>query len=539
MKKIITLLITLFYLINVNAQCWSKISTGNQFTVALKTDGSLWGWGFNTLGQLGDGTNTSTNTPGQVGAENNWAVVSAGGFHTLAIKTDGTLWAWGNGGFGQLGTGNTININTPVQAGTDNDWDTVVSGQQYFSLALKVNGTLWGWGQGLGINSTIPVQIGTDNNWASISASSSHVLAIKKNGTLWAWGSNSFGELGDGTKKGQVIPVQIGTGNDWAAVSAGGTYNFSSSYSLALKTNGTLWSWGSNYFGQLGDGTNNDKNVPGQIGAGTSWVNISAGGGHTLAIMKNGTIWAWGYNYSGQLGDGTNIDRNMPVQTGADIDWNDFFAGEANSFAIKSNNSLWAWGISPLGDGTNTSQNTPFQIICGVLPIKLVTFTGQQYLHISLLNWQTTNEINTSHFIVQHSVNSTTFNNIGRVEARNTSGTHDYSFTDGSPVDGVNFYRLQMVDIDSKTTYSSIIKILFTDKIELQVFPNPAKNTITVSGLENKGTIKIISVDGKVVKQLSAKAGSMLLDISTLTKGIYILQYNNENKTEQLKIIKQ
>jgi uncharacterized repeat protein (TIGR03803 family) len=174
-----------------------------------------------------------------------------------------------------------------------------------------------------------------------------------------------------------------------------------------------------------------------------------------------------------------------------------------------------------------------------ILAINLQTFTVQQYLQTSLLNWQTTNEINTSHFIVQRSATGITFNNIGRVESRNTPGNNNYSLTDASPVDGVNFYRLQMVDIDGKTTYSPIIKIVFTGKNELQVFPNPAKNIITVSGLQNKGTIRIIAADGKAVKQLSTKAGNMLVDIGTLAKGIYILQYSNENKTEQIKIIKQ
>jgi hypothetical protein len=173
------------------------------------------------------------------------------------------------------------------------------------------------------------------------------------------------------------------------------------------------------------------------------------------------------------------------------------------------------------------------------LPLNLLHFDAVKNKTNVQVNWQTTNEINTSHFIVQRSASGTNFNNIGRVEAKNTSSTHDYSLTDASPVEGVNFYRLQMVDIDGKTTYSPIIKIVFTGKNELQVFPNPAKNIITVSGLQNKGTIRIIAADGKAVKQLSTKAGNMLVDIGTLAKGIYILQYSNENKTEQIKIIKQ
>ncbi|MEO6870415.1 MAG: choice-of-anchor tandem repeat GloVer-containing protein, partial [Ginsengibacter sp.] len=172
-------------------------------------------------------------------------------------------------------------------------------------------------------------------------------------------------------------------------------------------------------------------------------------------------------------------------------------------------------GSYPIGDLVEFTNS--------ILPIKLQSFTAEQHLHTSLLHWQTTNEVNTSHFMVQHSFNGTTFTNIGRVEARNASGNNDYSLTDASHVNGVNFYRLQMVDIDGKITYSPIIKIVFAGKNELQVFPNPAKNSITLSGLQNKGIIKIMAADGKVVKQLSAKAGSMLVDISTLAKGLYLL----------------
>ncbi|MEO6870414.1 MAG: T9SS type A sorting domain-containing protein, partial [Ginsengibacter sp.] len=173
------------------------------------------------------------------------------------------------------------------------------------------------------------------------------------------------------------------------------------------------------------------------------------------------------------------------------------------------------------------------------LPLTLISFDAVKKDKLVQLNWITTQEINTSHFLVQRGGDGITFNNIGRVEAKNTSGNNNYSLADASPVNGVNFYRLKMIDIDGKITYSSIIKIVFARKNELQVFPNPAKNSITLSGLQNKGIIKIMAADGKLIKQLSAKAGSMLIDLSTLAKGVYLLQYNNEVKTEQVKIIKE
>ena len=194
------------------------------------------------------------------------------------------------------------------------------------------------------------------------------------------------------------------------------------------------------------------------------------------------------------------------------------------------------------GDVTANQGNLDYWIVklgAFALPLHLLNFEAVKNKTSVQLSWQTTNEINTSHFIVQSSINGTTFNNIARVAARNTSGNNDYSFTDTNPLNGVNFYRLQMVDRDGKTTYSSIIKIVFTDKNELQVFPNPAKNTITVNGLQSKGIIKIIAADGKLVKQILVVANSSKIDISALAKGFYLLQYNNGGKVQQVKFVKE
>ena len=174
-----------------------------------------------------------------------------------------------------------------------------------------------------------------------------------------------------------------------------------------------------------------------------------------------------------------------------------------------------------------------------VLPLTLLHFAAVKINSGVQLNWQSTNEINSIQFIVQRSDDGANFLNIGSVAARNNSGTNDYSLTDDSPDNGVNFYRLQMVDRDGKITYSPVVKIVFTGKNEMQVFPNPAKNSITISGLQNKGIIKIIAIDGKVVKQIMVTANNMLVDISALNKGIFILLYTVEGKVQQLKIVKE
>ncbi len=201
--------------------------------------------------------------------------------------------------------------------------------------------------------------------WATASAGYSHTAAIKLDGTLWAWGDNSYGQLGDGTNFSRTRPVQIGTGADWKLISAGGTHAAAALHTTAIKTDHTLWAWGSNYYGQLGDGTMIDKSTPAQIGSGTNWKSVSAGGVHTTALQVDGTLWAWGANDYGQLGDGSSVGRSSPVRIGADTDWACISTGSWHSAGIKTNGTLWSWGANSygqLGDGTNTNKNVPAQV---------------------------------------------------------------------------------------------------------------------------------------------------------------------------------
>lgn len=350
---------------------WASVSVGEEYTVALKPDGTLWAWGYNGLGQLGIGNYVEQNSPVQVENSNNWASVSAGQDHSIAIKTDGTLWAWGQNFHGKLGIGQVNGIYSeqlsPVQAGTDNNW-SIVSAGTYHSLAIKTDGTLWVWGDnsafqlGTGnFNDQVsPVQIGTDTNWASVSAGQDHSVALKTDGTLWGWGMSYFGQLGTGTNNIQYIPVQAGTDNNWASISAG------KCNSLALKTDGTLWAWGYNNYGQLGIGNNTNQFSPVQVGSDNNWAHISVGEYYVLAIKTDGTLWSWGRNTTGQLGIGNTTSQNSPVQVGTANNWKSVSAGVFHSFAQKLDGSLWAWGYNgsgQLGIGNySIQQNSPVQV---------------------------------------------------------------------------------------------------------------------------------------------------------------------------------
>ncbi len=352
-----------------NAQGWSKIAAYWYISAGIKDDGSLWGWGSNGSGFFLTGDYTSRAIPTKIGTATNWKEFSIGINHVLALKTDGTLWAWGSNGWGTIGDGTTTDRPTPTQVGAGSIWTKIFASQTY-NLALKNDGTLWAWGRNnqgeLGIGSTAsqinsPTQVGTSNSWQTFVCNYNHVLAIKTDGTLWAWGDNGFYQLGDGTNIQRNIPTQIGTATNWSKLSE----SSSAQFSVALKTDGTLWAWGYNSYGQLGSGNTTQINIPTQIGAETDWQKVSTGSDHTLAIKTNGTLWAWGGNYRGQLGDGTTLQITVPTQVGTATNWKAIATGQGHSLALKSDSTCWAWGFNgfgELGDGTQVDSFIPIQI---------------------------------------------------------------------------------------------------------------------------------------------------------------------------------
>ncbi len=422
---------------------WAFLTAGESHFFALKADGSLWAWGRNG-GVFGNGSEADSNVPIQIGTDKDWITVSTSEERgSLGLKKDGSVWFWDGDerlqthlptrigsetswihvtaladDLGDTGTGMVAlkadgtlwqlvlrnGRNEFAQFGTDSDWKSLSAGSNHL-LALKTNGSLWAlgrndnaqlgdgslndqrsafvrvvlpdevvsmatgfnhsvaltsdgryqsWGEndsgqlGLGVAGTfqlVPLQVGTDTRWASISFGDGFAVSLKHDGTLWTWGSNFSGELGHGTLLNQTAPTRVGQDSDWAFADA------SSGHALAIKKNGTLWGWGQNFTGQLArDPAQVSQQLsPAQIGTDRDWLNVAAGAGYSLALKADGSLWVWGENQRGQLGDGFTISRLTPTRIGTDIDWQSLTTGglpPGNSFALKKDGSLWAWGAN-------------------------------------------------------------------------------------------------------------------------------------------------------------------------------------------------
>ena len=417
--------------VRLGSELWRSVAGGYAHSLGVKTDGTLWAWGDNEYGQLGLDDKVSRNVPTKVGSASNWARVFATSMQSFAVTTTGQLYAWGNNETAQLGVGDKAQHLTP-EAVVGTGWDTVAPGP-LAGMAIKTDGSLWSWGYNVngqmgiapdyeyhtspmrigsatswqdvacgayhtiavtkddefaacGSNSygqtglgypgyrCTPEQMGTTAGWAQVDVSLTHTGAVRTDGTLWTWGYGGSGELGytDGTG----IPTQVGFDTDWKSVSAG-SYR-GGGYTAAIKTSGTLWTWGENSAGQLGLGDKVNRGIPTQVGIDTHWTAVACSDGvgnngrvlqgepytlddHTLALEDDGTLWTWGANDHGQLGLGDQTDRLAPVQVGTDTDWAAIASGDDFSAALKTDGRLYTWGrdqFGQLGHGGTPSDSS-------------------------------------------------------------------------------------------------------------------------------------------------------------------------------------
>jgi alpha-tubulin suppressor-like RCC1 family protein len=309
-----------------------SVFSNRYFTLSIKDDNTLWGWGFIAY--------TMRRSPVKLNDHNVWsAVYGMEDKNVILLKTNGTLWEWDNFKLKQISR--------------ESNWKSI-SCERHQSFGIKKNGTLWQWY----INRTTPQRVGTDTNWNTVSSGLKHTIALKTDGTLWGWGDNSNRQLGLG-KELEIPdpdPTQIGTDSDWAFVNCGYFHT------LAIKKNGTLWGWGRNNESQLGFKPEyyNSKfvNAPKQIGISEYWKSASCGAYHSFGIKTNDSVLGWGSNTCNQLGiHSINSIVDIPTRLSVDIGWKSIICGPFTSFGIKNVNTLWGWG-----DNTNNQikPNTTF-----------------------------------------------------------------------------------------------------------------------------------------------------------------------------------
>lgn len=348
------------------------IAAGGVHSLALRGNGTVAAWGNNTAGQLGNGNTSNSGSAVNVSGLTSVKAISAGGAHSLALRSDGILWVWGRGDLGQLGNGANAHSSLPIQVpGLANV--TAIAGGGYHSLAVT-GGTVRAWGEGgsgqLGNGSTassnVPVTVTGLTNIVAIAGGLYHSLAIRNDGTVWAWGSNGIGQLGNGTTTSSSVPVQVkgpgGVGflTNIVAVSAG--FN----HSLALRSDGTVWAWGVNAYGQLGNGSNTNALTPVQATL-TGVLSISAGGDFSLAVLSGGAVRAWGANHSGQVGVGSNLfGFNVPQAVSGLGVAQAVAGGGSHSLVLEdSGTAVHGWGFNSsgqVGDGTTTDRRSPVAV---------------------------------------------------------------------------------------------------------------------------------------------------------------------------------
>jgi alpha-tubulin suppressor-like RCC1 family protein len=372
--------IALCFTLSLHAQVQEKVVAGFYHSVALKSDGTVWSWGSNEAGELGDGSRDPRLCPAQVPGLTGFVDIGAGECFTVALKSDGTVWSWGLNDKGQLGDGTHTDRWVPTQVPGLTGVVAISGGYQHV-LALKSDGTVWTWGSNacgwfqpdppfvrgqLGnsvpttvLDSPFPNQIIGLNNVVAVAAGAVHSIVLKADGTVWTWGFNTAGELGIGIVSGNRDPIQVQGVSGVVAISGVGQMT------VMLKSNGTVWSCGDNYGGQQGDGTTTNRYIAGPVNNLSGVVAIASSWEHVVALKSNGTVWGWGYNYNGEVGDGTATRRLSPVQVLSLTNVAKIWAGGIHSLAMTSDGSLWAWGwntYGQLGDHSKVDRWSPIRV---------------------------------------------------------------------------------------------------------------------------------------------------------------------------------
>ncbi len=348
------------------------IGTANQLLDTSQNARSAWSWGTNSNGILGDNTTTDRSSPVSVVGAHSFINFSLGVGTTNALKPDGTIWSWGINSSGECGDNTATTRSSPVSVVGAHSFLANATGGNH-GLALKADGSAWAWGAAasgvLGDNQTAtnrssPTSVLGAHSFVQTAAGNVHSLALKQdNGTVWVWGLGTSGQCGDNTAASKSSPVSVLGAHSFNYIASG------NSHCLGLKANnGTAWSWGLNTSGgQIGDNSAANRSSPTSVVGAHSFVQIAGGNTHSVALKQDGTVWTWGTNTSGQIGDNTATDRSSPVSIVGGHAFINIAAGQNYSIALKADGSTWTWGLATngrLGDNqTSASRSSPVSVV--------------------------------------------------------------------------------------------------------------------------------------------------------------------------------
>ena len=327
---------------------WRSVSAFGADECAIRTDGALWCWG-----EAFDASSPGLSWT-EIAPRTRWAEVENAWFHSCGIRTDRTLWCWGWNHTGAFGIGVTTGAGLPgevfdpgtvipAQEISRSRWLDVAPGR-WFTCAIRVDGTLWCWGDnrfgqvGQGHVSDYqngygsPMRVGTATDWKQVASAGDSACGVRTGGTLWCWGANNHGQIGDGTTTTRLVPTQVGTDTGWLSVSTGRTS------ACALRTGGQLWCWGNNESGQIGDGTTTTRLVPTQVGKGVTWTTVDVGTSHACGLSGD-RLWCWGADYRGPSGGPTMT----PTRVDTDFAWTMVSANEERTCGITTGQLLRCW----------------------------------------------------------------------------------------------------------------------------------------------------------------------------------------------------
>ncbi len=349
------------------------VTTGHEHTCALITGGTVYCWGQNSSGQLGDGTYIDRTNAASVSSFADFQTISGGADHSCGLRAGNLIYCWGDGSFGQLGNGTTTSTSTPTLVGGPGGYATVSTGDDH-TCALTTTGVAYCWGTNpdgrVGNNTTLqqdsPVPVSGGLTFSKISAGGMLSCGVTTAGAAYCWGDNSSGGLGNSSTINSSVPVRVSGTQVWSAVSAG------LDYACGLTTSNTVYCWGNNADGELGIGSSSSSNVPALVSGGFTWKAISASrNGTACGITSANLAYCWGINFTGQVGDGTYTYRNIPTQVLAVSNFQAIQAGDVHSCGVSgvaTSGGVFCWGNNErgeLGYGPITIRTTPVAVVTG------------------------------------------------------------------------------------------------------------------------------------------------------------------------------